>query len=126
MTELSDIHFEIIDRNKNRRYEQMKKQDKERFDKLKRIGCIACSKNGLFSEPIIHHIRKHTGLGLRPPHNQTIPLCPQHHNMGNESVHLNKTKFVELFGSELQLLDEANEKIKQLEKESIFYDKGNE
>jgi len=46
--------------------------------------------------------------------------------MGNESVHLNKTKFVELFGSELQLLDEANEKIKQLEKENIFYDKGNE
>ena len=126
MAELNHIHFEIIDRNRHRRHEQMKKQDKERFDKLKRIGCIACSKKGLFSEPIIHHIRKHTGLGLRPPHDQTIPLCPQHHNMGNESVHLNKTKFVELFGSELQLLDEANQKIKQLEKESIFYDKGNE
>ena len=126
MAELSNIHFEIIDRNRHRRYEQMKKQDKERFEKLKRIGCIACSKKGLFSEPIIHHIRKNTGLGLRPPHDQTIPLCPEHHNMGNESVHLNKTKFVELFGSELQLLDEANEKIKQLEKENIFYDKGNE
>ena len=126
MAELTNIHFEIIDRNRHRRYEQMKKQDKERFEKLKRIGCIACSKKGLFSEPIIHHIRKHTGLGLRPPHDQTIALCPEHHNMGNESVHLNKTKFVELFGSELQLLDEANQKIKQLEKESIFYDKGNE
>ena len=126
MTELSYIHLEIIDRNRHTRHEQMKKQDKERFDKLKQIGCIACSKKGLFSEPIIHHIRKHTGLGLRPPHDQTIPLCPEHHNMGNESVHLNKTKFVELFGSELQLLDEANQKIKQLEKESIFYDKGNE
>jgi hypothetical protein len=126
VAEYSNIHFEIIDRNRHRRYEQMKKQDKERFEKLKRIGCIACSKKGLFSEPIIHHIRKHTGLGLRPPYDQTIPLCPEHHNMGNESVHLNKTKFVELFGSELQLLDEANEKIKQLEKENIFYDKGNE
>ena len=126
MAELSNIHFEIIDRNRHRRHEQMKKQDKERFEKLKRIGCIACSKKGLFSKPIIHHIRKHTGLGLRPPHDQTIPLYPKHHNMGNESVHLNKTKFVELFGSELQLLDEANEKIKQLEKENIFYDKGNE
>ena len=126
MAELSNIHFEIIDRNRHRRYEQMKKQDKERFEKLKRIGCIACSKKSLFSEPIIHHIRKHTGLGLRPPHDQTIPLCPEHHNMGNESVHLNKTKFVELFGSELQLLDEVNQKIKQLEKENIFYDKGNE
>ena len=125
MVELNNIHFEIIDRNKHRRHEQMKKQDKERFEKLKQIGCIACSKKGLFSEPIIHHIRKHTGLGLRPPHTDTIPLCPAHHNMGNESVHLNKKKFEELFGSELQLLDEANEKIKQLEKDYIFYDKGN-
>ena len=126
MAELKEEHFEVIDRNRAREHEKMKKQDKERFDKLKRIGCIACSKKGLFTEPIIHHIRKHTGLGLRPPHDQTIPLCPQHHNMGNESVHLNKTKFEELFGTELQLLDEANQKIKQLEKENIFYDKGNE
>ena len=100
----------------------MKKSDKIRFDKLKELGCVACGSNNV----VIHHIRKHTGLGLRPPHDQTIPLCPQHHNMGNESVHLNKTKFEELFGTELQLLDEANQKIKQLEKESIFYDKGNE
>ena len=126
MAELKEEHFEVIDRNRAREHERMKKQDKERFDKLKQIGCMACSKNGLFSEPIIHHIRKHTGLGLRPPHDKTIPLCPQHHNMGNESVHLNKKKFEELFGSELQLLDEANKKIKQLEKEDIFYDKGNE
>jgi len=41
---------------------------------------------------VIHHIRKHTGLGLRPAFDQTIPLCPQHHNMGNESIHLNRTK----------------------------------
>jgi len=46
--------------------------------------------------------------------------------MGNESVHLNKKVFIKLFGTENELLDEANEKIKQLEKEDIFYDKGNE
>lgn len=126
MTELTLIHLEIIDRNRSRRYEQMKKQDKERFDKLKQIGCIACYKKGLFSEPVIHHIRNHTGLGLRPPHTDTIPLCPAHHNMGNESVHLNKKKFYALFGSEHDLLEETNQKIKQLEKEDIFYDKGNE
>jgi hypothetical protein len=126
MTELTDEHFEIIDRNRAREHEKMKKKDKERFDKLKQIGCIACAKRGLFSEPIIHHIRKHTGLSLRPPHTDTIPLCPQHHNMGNESVHLNKKVFIALFGTEHELLEEANEKIKQLEKEDIFYDKGNE
>ena len=44
MTELTNIHFEIIDRNRHRRRENMKKKDKERFDKLKQIGCIACQK----------------------------------------------------------------------------------
>ena len=126
MTELTNIHFEIIDRNRARRREEMKKKDKDRFEKLKQIGCIACSKKGIFSEPIIHHIRRFTGMGLRPPHDKTIPLCPEHHNMGNESVHLNKKKFEELFGTELHLLDEANKQIKELEKGDIFYDKGNE
>jgi len=126
VTELTHIHFEIIDRNRSRRYEQMKKQDKERFDKLKQLGCIVCLKKGILSVPVIHHIRNHTGLGLRPPHTDTIPLCPAHHNMGNESVHLNKKKFYALFGSDHDLLEETNQKIKQLEKEDIFYDKGNE
>lgn len=122
MTELKDIHFEIIDRNKSRRLEQMKKKHKERFDKLRQLGCVACSKKGIFSEPIIHHIRRFTGVGLRPSHDKTIPLCPQHHNMGNESIHLNKKKFEKLFGNELDLLDEVNRQIKKLEKGDIFYD----
>ncbi len=126
MTELKEEHFEVIDRNKHRQHEEMKKQDKERFSKLKRIGCIACSKRGLFRFAIIHHIRNHTGLGLRPPHTDTIPLCPEHHNMGNESVHLNKKVFINLFGTENELSELTNQKIKQLEKEDIFYDKGNE
>ena len=46
--------------------------------------------------------------------------------MGNESVHLNKKVFINLFGTENELLELTNQKIKQLEKEDIFYDKGNE
>ena len=126
MAELKEEHFEVIDRNRAREYEKMKKQDKERFDKLRQIGCIACAKKGLYQIPVIHHIRKNTGLSIRPPHTDTIPLCPEHHNMGNESVHLNKKVFIDLFGTEHELLEETNQKIKQLEKEDIFYDKGNE
>lgn len=125
MAELKEDHFFVIDKNRAKLYENMKKKDKERFSKLRQIGCVACSKLGKFSEPVIHHIRKHTGIGLRPPHDKTIPLCPEHHNMGNESIHLNKTKFEELFGTELHLLDETNDKIKQLEKGDIFYGKAN-
>ena len=123
MAELKEDHFFVIDKNRFKLH--MKKKEKERFSKLREIGCIACSKLGKFSEPVIHHIRKHTGIGLRPPHDKTIPLCPEHHNMGNESIHLNKTKFEELFGTELHLLDETNDKIKQLEKGDIFYGEGN-
>ena len=100
----------------------MKKEHKKRFDQLKQIGCIACkTKYGKFSDPIIHHIRKHTGLSLRPSHDDTIPLCPQHHNMGNQSVHLNRKAFEHLFGTELELLKETNLNIIQLEREDIFY-----
>ena len=74
-----------------------------------------------FSDPIIHHIRKHTGMGLRPSHDDTIPLCPRHHNMGNQSVHLNKKLFESLFGTELELLKETNIEIIKLERTDIFY-----
>ena len=89
----------------------MKKRYKERFDKLRQIGCMACGRN----DPVIHHIRRNTGLSLRPDHDDTIPLCPQHDNMGHQSVHLNKKMFVSLFGTEEQLLRTANIKINQLE-----------
>tara|TARA_Y100000114_G_C11664082_1_gene280468 strand:+ start:502 stop:804 length:303 start_codon:yes stop_codon:yes gene_type:complete len=95
----------------------MKKKDRKRFDTLRQIGCIACGKN----EPVIHHIRKNTGLSLRPNHEHTIPLCAFHHNMGNESVHLNKSVFEKKFGTEKELLEETNVKIEQLEKEGLFY-----
>jgi len=113
----------IILMEKNRMY-FMKKKDKERFEKLSQLGCIACSKKGRFSVPVIHHIRKNTGISLRPSHDNTIPLCPTHHNMGNQSVHLNKNAFVSLFGTEEQLLKEVNIKLNELERNDIFYGKG--
>ena len=100
----------------------MKKIHKDRFDKLKQIGCIACAKKGRFTDPVIHHIRKHTGIGLRPSHDDTIPLCPQHHNMGNCSVHLNKKQFEYLYGTELELLKETNLKLIQLDKEKLLWE----
>ena len=95
----------------------MKKKDKKRFDTLRQIGCIACGRN----EPVIHHIRRNTGLSLRPSHDDTIPLCPQHHNMGNQSIHLNKTRFEHMFGTEIELLKETNLKLIQLETEQQLW-----
>jgi hypothetical protein len=36
--------------------------------KVAAYGCIACEKDGLVRPAEIHHIRNHTGLGLRPSH----------------------------------------------------------
>ena len=54
-------------------YVNMNKMDKKRFDRLKQLGCVACSKKyKVFSEPVIHHIRKHTGISRRPDHQDQI------------------------------------------------------
>ena len=103
----------------------MNKSDKKRFDQLKQLGCVACAKFGRIREPVIHHIRKHTGISRRPDHQDTIPLCPKHHNMGNESIHHNKKLFEEKFGTEKQLLISTNMKINELERNYLFYGKGN-
>ena len=102
----------------------MNKSDKKRFDQLKQLGCVACAKFGRIREPVIHHIRKHTGISRRPDNQDTIPLCPEHHNMGNESIHHNKKLFEEKFGTEKQLLITTNLKINQLERSYLFYGKG--
>ena len=94
------------------RKKPLKKAEKIYLSKVREIGCIACLKINRRSEAVIHHIRKHTGLGLRPAFDQTIPLCPQHHNMGNESIHLNKKVFIKKFGTEQDLLYEVKEIIK--------------
>ena len=100
----------------------MKKKDKIRFNRLQELGCVACGSTNV----VIHHIRKHTGLSSRPDHQDTIPLCPKHHNMSNESIHLNKKLFEEKFGTEKQLLIKTNIEINQLERRYLFYGKGSQ
>ena len=49
----------------------------------------------------------HTGLSLRPDHQDTIPLCPEHHNMGNESIHHNKKLFEKKFDTRYRVSHET-------------------
>ena len=76
-------------------------------------GCIACNIDGLQVSAEIHHIRKHTGMGLRPPHTKILPLCASHHRTGKISVHLGKKAFVEKYGSEDLLKQRVRERIEQ-------------
>lgn len=89
-----------------------------RFDRLQRIGCVACLLEDIYSQADIHHIvdkgyRKHSGGD-----EATIPLCPYHHRgllpdgmsqgdaelMYGPSLALSKRDFVSRFGSERALL----------------------
>ena len=81
--------------------------------KVAAYGCIACEIDGKFTEAEIHHIRNHTGLGLRPSHYNIIPLCPAHHRTSKISVHLGKKAFIEKYGTEEQLEKQVRERIKE-------------
>ena len=76
-------------------------------------GCIACHQDGLNVPAEIHHIRKHTGMGLRPSHFNILPLCSVHHRTGKISVHLGKKAFESKYCTEEQLVKQLRERIEE-------------
>ena len=87
------------------------KAEKEHMSKVAQMGCYACEVNGIENHAEIHHIRKHTGMGLRPPHTKILPLCASHHRTGKISVHLGKKAFEKKYGTEEQLEKQLRERI---------------
>jgi len=43
------------------------------------LRTLPCRVHGCHRTPEVHHVRHHTGAGLRPHDNQGIPLCHRHH-----------------------------------------------
>ena len=80
------------------------KAEKEHMSKVAQMGCYACEVNGIENHAEVHHIRKHTGMVLRPPHSDTIPLCSIHHRTGKDSIHLGKKLFIKKYGTEQEIL----------------------
>ena len=90
------------------------KQEREYMTKVADYGCIACEIDGKISVPCeIHHIRNHTGMGLRPPHTMILPLCASHHRTGKISVHLGKQAFEEKYGKQEYLAKKIRERIEE-------------
>ena len=88
------------------------KAEKERLAQIGSMPCYACFQDGREVDAEVHHIRKHTGMGLRPPHSDTIPLCYLHHRTGKISVHLGKKEFEKRYGTEQEILKKINREIK--------------
>ena len=88
-------------------------KEKKWMEAVANYGCIACEIDGLLSPAEVHHIRKHTGMGLRPSHFDILPLCASHHRTGKISVHLGKKAFIEKYGTEQQLQKLVRERIEK-------------
>ena len=88
-------------------------EEKKYMSQVADYGCIACHQDGLNVPAEIHHIRKHTGMGLRPSHFNILPLCSVHHRTGKISVHLGKQAFIDKYGTEQQLQQRVRERIKR-------------
>ena len=96
----------------------MIKAEKERYEKLSDIGCIACRVLGYGYTPTeIHHIRFGQGVGKRARFHQSIPLCPHHHRLGGYGVayHAGKSAFERTVGkTEVELLELTNQLLGEL------------
>jgi hypothetical protein len=84
---------------------KLSKANKERFKRLRDMGCCICMNN----EVQVHHVIGHGlgGMGMKAPHDKTIPLCHNHHT-GDMGVHRNHTKWEAEFECQLVLLDRVN------------------
>lgn len=84
--------------------------EKGYHDKLCQVvGCIACRKEGRFNDMVsVHHVEGRTRPGC---HMKVLPLCGSHHQpitQGVESVHGNKYRFEQKYGTQRELMDECN------------------
>ena len=89
------------------------KAEKERLQTIAHMPCYACFQDGREVQAEVHHIRKHTGMGLRPSHFDTIPLCSGCHRTNKISVHLGKREFVKRYGTEQEILEKVNREIER-------------
>ena len=94
------------------------KLEKERLEIIGNMPCYACFQDGKEVQAEVHHIRKHTGWGLRPSDFDTIPLCASHHRYGKVSVHLGKKAFIDRYGTEQDILKKVNREIKKCKEET--------
>lgn len=94
----------------------MTKAEKEHWDKVADLGCIACRIDGYRNMLVsIHHTDGRTKAGA---HMRVLPLCAGHHQdgTGNDknmiAIHPYKRKFCEKYGSQQELLELVNELLK--------------
>ena len=91
------------------------KEEKDHMQKVAALGCIICELYLDTSTPaMLHHVEGRTKKGC---HIKVLPLCFEHHQGGNRcdkyvSRHPYKAEFERRYGTEAELLEIVNEKLK--------------
>ena len=88
----------------------MTNAERTHLGRLAEMCCILCRHYGIDDSPAeIHHIRTGVGAGKRSSHFDALPLCPIHHRLGNEAIHVMGRKAFERHHgiTELELLAEV-------------------
>lgn len=82
--------------------------EKELWDRLAALGCIACMRDGVFEPDVsIHHVDGRTKPGC---HQLVLALCASHHQDGTGknphylAVHPWKFRFEQRFGTQKELM----------------------
>jgi hypothetical protein len=85
------------------------------MDAIGSLGCLACAKDGVVNPWIsLHHIQGRTAPGA---HFLVLGLCAPHHQQDDSdpmrrlSVHGHRTQFEAKYGTQLELLAEAKQKL---------------
>lgn len=97
------------------------KEQKERFEQMKLLGCVCCRLDDLktWVYPEIHHF---TIANQRISHDYTAPLCKAHHT-GDEkhhtgmytlSWHKHRAKFRQAYGTDTELVDVTNQFLERM------------
>lgn len=96
--------------------------EKDLWDKLAQLGCIACMKDGIYNPHVsIHHIDGRTKPGC---HQLVLPLCGPHHQqddtdpMRRVAVHPWSKRFELKYGPQLELMDECMQLVGQKDRRS--------
>jgi hypothetical protein len=91
----------------------MTKEEKKHYDRVARLGCILCKRQGNEGTPAeLHHIRRGNIPRSQAP---VIPLCPYHHRGSNTSIHgMGRKRFEREYAiSEEQLLEKTESLINE-------------
>ncbi len=103
--------------------------DQRRYDALRRIGCLACRKQGRYSQIDVHHLVDFGSRKASGGNKASVALCPHHHrnqppgDMRPSEAYLilgptlraHKREFIQRYGTERALLAETNKLIEAMQ-----------